>query len=193
MTISFERPHRRWLVVFHDDPYGMRVIAVHPAPDDSDAYEELRNELYTACLSAYDIHATTTSQARRTARQLHDVDRIRSACARLRADHPKRHPNNPRTCTTPRGRQALTYAAQTLALTRAAAQHADNIVMTALRAGYRHRPLRESHLTFEQYVGQLTLAAAATLYQHAALVAAGRNEEAVAVLIHALGGTATTL
>jgi len=189
MTIPLQRPPRRWIVVFHDDPYAMRIIAVHPAPEDPD---ELRNDLYVHCLSSYDVHATTVMQARRTARDLHDVDRIRSVCARLRADRPQRRPA-PQACAVAGGRQALAHASRSVALTRDAAQRADAIVMTALRAGHRHRPLREHHLTFEQYVDHLTVNAAATLYRHAALVAAGRNEEAVAVLIHALGTAATTV
>jgi hypothetical protein len=192
MTITPEKPRRRWLVVFHDNPDAMRILAVVPAPDNPDIYDELRNEMYIECLSSYDIDATTATQARHTARQLHDVDRIRNVCARLRTNR-GRHCPAPQTRTAPGGRQALTRAAQTLALTHPAAQRADDIVMTALRAGYRHRPVSERHLTFEQYVDHLTLPTAATLYQHAALLAAGRDEEAVAVLVHALTAPATAL
>nr|WTB35235.1 hypothetical protein OG781_42400 [Streptomyces sp. NBC_00830] len=192
MPISLERPVRSWLVVFHDDPYAMRIVAVHPAPEGDDDNDELRTELLIANLASFYVDAPSAGQARLTARQLHDVERIRTVCARLRADRTQPRTAAPRTCTTPRGHQALTRASLDVALTRAASQRADDIVTTALRAAYRHRPLRESHLTYEQYVDHLTLPAAATLYRHAALVAAGRNEEAVAVLIHALSSAATT-
>ncbi|WP_127356495.1 hypothetical protein [Actinacidiphila soli] len=192
MPVTLKRPPRRWIVVFHDDTYAMRIIAVHLAPQVPDAYDELRTELYVECLSSIDVEATNAGQARRTARDLRDVDRIRTVCARLRADRTQRR-TAPRTCTAPGGRQALAHASQTVALTPDATLRADGIVMTALRAGYQHRPIREHHLTFEQYVDHLTVDAAATLYQHAALVAAGRNEEAVAVLITALRAAATTV
>ncbi|MGW3657161.1 hypothetical protein ACWD6R_16365 [Streptomyces sp. NPDC005151] len=191
MAITFKRQPRGWIVVFRNDPYAMRIIAVHRDPEDPDALDELRTEHYIAHLSSYDVDATTAGEARRTARQLYDVERIRTVCARMRADRSQRRAAAPRTCTTPRGRQALAHASREVALTRPAAKRADDIVATALRAGYRHRPLRERHLTYEQYVDHLTVNTAATLYRHAALVAAGRNEEAVAVLIHALGSAAT--
>ncbi|MFF0291071.1 hypothetical protein [Streptomyces sp. NPDC005262] len=191
MPISLERPLRSWLVVFHNDPYAMRIVAVHPAPGDDGDNDELRAELYVANLASFYVDAPSAGQARLTARQLHDVERIRTACARLRADRSQGRTAAQRACAAPRGHQALARASRDVALTRAAARRAEEIVTSALRAGYRHRPLRQRHLTYKQFVDQLTANAAATLYRHAALVAAGRTEEAVAVLINALGHAAT--
>ncbi|MFG3140984.1 hypothetical protein ACGFZA_32860 [Streptomyces sp. NPDC048211] len=184
MPINLERPLRSWLVVFHDDPYAMRIVAVHPAPGN--------DELYVANLASFYVDAPSAGQARLTARQLHDVERIRTVCARLRTDRSQPSTAAPRTCPAPRGHQALARVSRDVALTRPAAKRAEEIVATALRAGYRHRPLRQRHLTYEQFVDHLTANAAGALYKHAALVAAGRTEEAVAVLINALGSAATT-
>ncbi|WP_326604299.1 hypothetical protein [Streptomyces sp. NBC_01800] len=192
MPISLVRPLRSWLVVFHDDPYAMRIVAVHPAPGDDGDNDELVAELYVANLASFYVDAPSAGQARLTARQLHDVERIRTVCARLRADRSQPRTAAPRTCPAPRGHQALARASRDVALTRHAAKRAEEIVATALRAGYRHRPVRQHHLTYEQFVDHLTANAAGALYKHAALVAAGRTEEAVAVLINALGSAATT-
>ncbi|MFD5761999.1 hypothetical protein ACFWIZ_44365 [Streptomyces sp. NPDC127044] len=182
----------RWIVVFNDEPYAMRIVAVEPTPQDPDAY----GDLYGACLSSYQVEAPTTEEARRTARQLHDVKRIRSVRARQHACRAQRR-------STPAVRHvdqvlavathALTGAARDLDLTGQAIRYADAMATAALRAGYQHRSWRQRELTFEQYVGQLTLTTAATLFQYAALAADDRNDEAVALLVNALAAASSDL
>ncbi|MFF3516151.1 hypothetical protein [Streptomyces sp. NPDC002573] len=186
----------RWLVVFNDEPYAMRIVAVEPLPDDADARAELHSELCVACLTSYEVQAPTTDQARRCARQLYDVERIRSVRARQRACRSQRR-------IAPAVRQvdqvldaatrALTHAAQDLDLTGQAIRYADALATSALRAGYQHRAWRQRELTFEQYVGQFALTAAATLFRYAALAADGRHDEAVALLVNALAASASDL
>ncbi|MGW1157810.1 hypothetical protein ACWD48_06190 [Streptomyces sp. NPDC002519] len=186
----------RWIVVFNDSPYAMRIVAVEPLPDDADARDELHSELYVACLTSYEVQAPTTDEARRCARQLHDVDRIRSVRARQHACRSQRR-------TAPAARhvdqvldtatRALTHAAQDLDLTGQAIRYADALATSALRAGYQHRAWRQRELAFEQYVGQLALTAAATLFRYAALAADGRNDEAVGLLVNALAAASSDL
>lgn len=181
MANSLERPAPAWLVMFEDAGDGMRVINVIPAPADLDQDQMLWAELHDACVSVYRVWANTPTLARLTARQLYDVERIRSSCARMRANRPAA----PGTCTIA-PRTAMRHAAGWIALTRVTAQRAEGIALTALHAGYRFRPLNQRHLSFEQFVERLNGTATATLYQHAAFVASGRNEEAAAVLVHTL-------
>ncbi|MCT9003498.1 hypothetical protein [Streptomyces rhizosphaerihabitans] len=187
---------RSWIVVFNEGPYAMRIVAVEPAPQDPGAFAGLHSDLYVACLSSYQVEATTTEGARRCARQLHDVERIRIVCAHQRACRAQR-------LSAPAVRrvdqviavatEVLTGAAQDLDLTGRGIRYADAMATSALRAGYQHRPWRQRELTFEQYVGQLTLTTAATLFRYAALAAAGRNDEAVALLVNALAATSSDL
>ncbi|WP_405526836.1 hypothetical protein OG426_30635 [Streptomyces canus] len=195
MTVT-DPSSRRWVVVFNDEPYAMRIIAVEPAPEDPGASAELHSDLYVACLSSYEVQAATTDEARRTARQLHDVDRIRivrtrqHACRAQRRSGPAvRHVDQVLAVAT----QALNVAARDLDLTGQAVRYADAMATAALRAGYQHRAWRQRDLTFEQYVGQLALTAAATLFRYAALAADGRNDEAVALLVNALAAASSDL
>ncbi|WP_330306272.1 MULTISPECIES: hypothetical protein [unclassified Streptomyces] len=186
---TLDPPNSRWLVVFNDEPYAMRIVAVEPA--NGDAFDEQRSDPYVSCLSAYEVEAASSEEARRTARQLHDVDRIRSVRARRRACRAQRRP-------APHGRQVFAVAGQSLAraaqdldLPRRSVRYADAIATAALRAGFQHRASRQSELTFEQYADQIPATAAATLYRYAALAVAGRTQEAVATLVNALA-TATS-
>ncbi|REE61477.1 hypothetical protein BX257_4056 [Streptomyces sp. 3212.3] len=184
MAVTLERPAPAWLVVFDDAGDGMRVVDVIPAPADLDQDQMLWAELHSACVSIYRVWADTPTLARLTARQLYDVERIRSSCARMRADRGRRSAA-PSACTSDT-HPAIRRAARGIALTRITAQRTEGIVLDALRAGYRFRPLNQRHLSFEQFVARLNGTAAATLYQHAAFVASGRDEEAAAVLVHTL-------
>jgi len=195
MTVT-DPSSRRWVVVFNDEPYAMRIVAVEPAPQDPDASAELHSDLYVACLSSYEVEAATTDAARRTARELHDVDRIRSVRARQHACRAQRR-------SAPAVRrvdqvlavatQALNVAAEDLALTSQAVRYADAMATASLRAGFQHRGWRQRELTFEEYVGQLALTAAATLFHYAALAADGRNDEAVALLVNTLAAASSDL
>ncbi|MFF4504866.1 hypothetical protein [Streptomyces sp. NPDC001401] len=195
MTVT-DPSGRRWTVVFNDEPYAMRIVAVEPALEDSGASAEFHSDLYAACLSSYEVEAATTDEARRTARQLHDVDRIRSVRARQHACRAQ-HPTAPAVRRVDQvlavATQALSAAAQDLDLTGQAVRYADAMATAALRAGYQHRAWRQRELSFEQYVGQLALTTAATLFRYSALAADGRNDEAVALLVNALAAASSDL
>lgn len=182
MTPNPERPRPAWLVVFEDETSYMGIVGVHPAPENPDA--EVYAELDAACLSTVVVEAATTDDARRCARQRRDIARIQDICARAR-----RSP-----AATPHGEHRVrAVGAPDLALTPAAAARAGAIVQTALRAAHRHRPVNARHVDFEQFVGSLTPHASAVVHQHAAPVATGRNDEAVAALVHGLNGVAVGL
>ncbi|MEU4095531.1 hypothetical protein [Streptomyces sp. NPDC026673] len=185
-------PRRRWIVAFNDEPHAMRIVAAEPAPQDPGACNELRTELWIACLSSYEVDATTSQEAKRTARQLHDVDRIRSVRSRQVCPGQRR--------PAPRGRQlvavagqTLTHAAKDLELPRRGVRRADAIATAALRAGFQHRPWRQRELTFEQYADQIPATAATVLYRYSALTVAGRTEEAVALLVNSLAAASSDL
>ncbi|MFD3455806.1 hypothetical protein ACFWVC_26960 [Streptomyces sp. NPDC058691] len=190
---TLDPPRRRWVVAFNDDAYAMRIVAAEPAPQDQGARDDLRIELWAVCLSSYEVDAATGQEARRAARQLHDVDRIRSVRARQQDCRSQGRP-------APRGRrlfgiagQSLAHAAQDLELTRRAVRRADAMATAALRAGFQHRTWRQRQLTFEQYADEIPATAAAVLYQYAALVVAGRTEEAVALLVNTLAAASSDL
>ncbi|MGW3246619.1 hypothetical protein [Streptomyces sp. NPDC001070] len=193
---NLDPPRGRWIVAFNDEPYGMRIVAVEPAPQDQGACDRLRIDLWVACLSSYEVDAADSQEARRTARQLHDVERIRSIRARRPAC-----PSRRRHATAARhvdqvlavATQALNSAARDLDLTSQAVRYADAMATAALRAGYQHRPWRQRELTFEQYADQLPLTVASTLYRYAALAADDRNDEAVALLVNTLAAATSDL
>lgn len=185
-------PRRRWIVAFNDEPYAMRIVAAEPVPQDPGARDELRVELFISCLSAYEVDAATSQEAKRTARQLHDVDRIRSIRARQVCPSQRRPAPHGGRLVAVAG-QTLRHAAQDLEMASRAVRRADAIATAALRAGFRHRPWRQRELTFEQYADQVPTTAATVLYRYAALTVAGRTEEAVALLVNSLAAASSDL
>ncbi|GHE79928.1 hypothetical protein GCM10014715_39090 [Streptomyces spiralis] len=187
MTATAEAS-RRWLVVYTEQPHAMQITAVEPLPDDADA--ELRSELWVNCLSSYVVDAAGAREARRTARQLHDVDRIREVRARQRACRTLRrtHP-----AVAPHGPAAIETASQDLNLTHRCRAYASALAVAALTSGYRHRPFEQRDLTFQQYVAELPIALQATLHRYAVLDATGRNDEAVGLLVNTLAAHVSDL
>ncbi|MEU6325002.1 hypothetical protein [Streptomyces sp. NPDC047009] len=183
----------RWIVLFSDTPYAMRILAVEAAPEDPDAYDEMLTDAFVNCLSAYEVDAASSEQARRTARQLHEVERIRIVCERRHALRARRHPVPHRHQALAVAGQALAHAAQDLQLPRQAIRYADAMATAALRSGYQHRAWPQRELTFAQYANQIPATAAATLHRYAALVVMGRTQEAVALLVNTLAASASDL
>lgn len=189
MTVDLRRPRRAWLVIFEDEPTWMRIVAIEPAPSDPDTYAEVDSERDAACLSVFRVDAVSRAEARRCARQLHDVVRIQDVFARRRIrDQAHRRQAALGFHDATHAQQLLNRVAMDFALTPAAADRATAIVRRAMRAAYRYRPLNTQHLGFEQFVASLTGHAAATIHRHAAFVATGRNDEAVAALVLGLNG-----
>ncbi|WP_158073043.1 hypothetical protein [Streptomyces kebangsaanensis] len=186
-------PSRSWFVVFNDEPHAMRILAVQAAPEDPDAHAELCSGLWVDCLSFYEVKAATSVEARRAARQVYDIERIRAVRSRTCRAQRRTTTARPVDQVIDFAALALTTAAQDLNLNSRAIRYADALATSALRAGYQHRSWRQRELTFEQYVNQLTLTCAATLFQYAALAAAGRNDEAVALLVNALAAATSDL
>lgn len=186
MTVDLRRPRRVWLVIFHEAANWMRIVATQPAPLDPEEYAELDTELDAACLSSFRVEATSPAEARRCARQMRDIARIQDACTRTRQSDQPRRPSV--TCNPAPGQQLLNRVVLDLALTPPAAERTAAIVRTAMRAAYRYRPVKATRLGFEQFVDGLTTHAAAVIHRHAALVATGRKDEAVAALVNGLNG-----
>ncbi|MFE4424391.1 hypothetical protein [Streptomyces sp. NPDC056817] len=179
-----------WIVVFNDEPHAMRILAVHATPEDPDAHAELCSNLWVDCLSFYTVHATTTDDARRAARQVYDIERIRAVRARRRTCRAQRRPGP---IARLHGPQAVALSSPDMDLDNQAIRYADRMATAALRSGFQHRawPLRE--LTFAQYLDRLPLAAASILYRYSALIVMGRTTEAVALLVNALAASTSDL
>ncbi|MFD7769894.1 hypothetical protein [Streptomyces sp. NPDC059787] len=178
-------PASRWLVVFNDEPHGMRILAAEPATD-----AEPRTDLWAHCLSSYEVDAAGPAEARRTARQLHDVERIRNARARQRACRDRRRALP---AAAPYGPDAIEMASQDLNLTHQCRAYADAMAKAALRAGYEHRPYALRDLTFTQYLDRLPAATHTVLHRYAALATTGHEGEAVALLVNTLAAAVSDL
>ncbi|MFF3493771.1 hypothetical protein ACFYWS_20730 [Streptomyces sp. NPDC002795] len=164
------RPLGHYIVVFRDEPISMRIVAVEPAPTDYDDDATLRAEMWVAGLGVYDVRATGERHACNLARLIHDVERIREV--RARARRPRRTPP----CTPlPTG---------------ANSERVRTLVRAMLLAAWHHRPLGYAALTFDQYLQVLRPRTITVLTEHAALCEAGRRQQAVALVVHALDNAA---
>ncbi|MGW1624655.1 hypothetical protein [Streptomyces sp. NPDC002172] len=181
---------RRWLVVYTDQPFSMQITAVAALPDDPAADDKLRTDLWVDCLSSYTLDAADPAEARRAARQLHDIKRIRNARARQRRCRARRRTFSP---PAPHGPEAIEMASQDLDLTHHCRAYASAMAAAALHAGYQHRSWSQRDSTFEQYVAELPLAVQALLHRYAVLATIGRNDEAVALLVNALAASVSDL
>ncbi|MGW2700861.1 hypothetical protein [Streptomyces sp. NPDC001340] len=180
----------RWLVAFTEQPFSMQITGVTPVPEDPDAYGELATDLWVNCQSSYAVNAADPADARRTARQLHDVERIRNVRARQRACRARRRAFP---AAAPNGPEAIEMASQDLILTHQCRAYAGAMAVASLRAGYQHRNWPQRHQTFEQYISELPLTVQALLHRYAVLAATGRNDEAVALLVNTLAASVSDL
>ncbi|WP_324787146.1 hypothetical protein [Streptomyces sp. H51] len=180
----------RWLVVFTEQPFSLQITDVAPLPENPDAQEDLRTELWANCLSSYTVDAAGPAEARRTARQLHDVDRIRNARARQHACRARRRAFP---TAAAHGPDAIEMAAQDVDLTHQCRAYAGRMAAAALQAGYRHRTWPQRDLTFEQYLALLPAAVQTVLHRYAVLAATDRNDEAVALLVNTLAASVSDL
>ncbi|MEU3342254.1 hypothetical protein [Streptomyces sp. NPDC006668] len=180
----------RWIVVYTDQPFSMQITAVAPLPDDPAADDKLRTDLWVDCLASYTVDAADPAEARRAARQLHDIKRIRNARARQRRCRARRRAFSiPAPCSP----EAIETAAQDLDLTHPCRAHASSMAAAALNAGYQHRTWSQRDSTFDQYIAEIPLAVQALLHRYAVLAATGRNDEAVALLVNTLAASVSDL
>ncbi|MFE2578832.1 hypothetical protein [Streptomyces sp. NPDC059378] len=182
---------RHWIVVYADQSSAsaMQIIDVTPAPEHPDVHTSPYTDRLGNHLPSYTVKATGPAEARRMARQLHDVERIRHARARQHACRARRRVP----AAAPLGFEAVEVASDDLGMTHRCRAYANAMASAALRAGYQHRSWPQEDLTFEQYLARLPLTTLAVLHRYAALAATGRNSEAVALLVNTLAATASDL